>query len=133
MVTGNCLACLAELRAVNSLLFDGCSRRGCRLVHVTSLRRFASYYTRSSLPFLSGLSYGVFLVSWDHPLWLQVLAGLALVVLGPFAIQLVLTLFVEALRGVPDEPRTVASAPPRASERRGLEPGGLFGRLTRDR
>jgi hypothetical protein len=95
---------------------------------LTALRKFASYYTRSSLPFLSGLAYGIFLANWDHPLWLQVLAGLALVVLGPFAIQLVLTLIVDALRGVPDEPRAGARPAPRSAE-----PASLFGRLTRER
>jgi len=96
---------------------------------VSTLRRFASYYTRSSLPFLSGLVYGAYLVKWDHPLWMQVLAGLALVVLGPFVIQLVLTLIVDALRGVPEEPRAAA----RTASRRPAESSTLFGRLTRDR
>jgi hypothetical protein len=104
---------------------------------VTTLRRFASYYTRSSLPFLSGLAYGVFLVQWDHPLWLQVLAGLALVVLGPFLIQLVLTLIVDALRGVPDEPglgsRPAARPASRPPVVTGSDRGGLVGHLTRDR
>ena len=94
---------------------------------VSTFRRFVSYYTRSSLPFLSGLVYGAYLVKWDHPLWLQVLAGLALVVLGPFVIQLVLTLLVDALRGVPDEPRVVARRSSRSPE------PSFLTRLTRDR
>ena len=61
---------------------------------------------------------------------MQVLAGLALVVLGPFVIQLVLTLIVDALRGVPDEP-ALASRPRRAVT--GPSEASLFGRLTRDR
>jgi hypothetical protein len=69
---------------------------------VTHFNRFVSYYVRSALPFLSGIAFGIFLIRWDHPLWIQVLAGLTLVVVGPFAIRLVLTLVVEALRGVPD-------------------------------
>ncbi|MDA0353021.1 MAG: hypothetical protein O3A10_12520 [Chloroflexi bacterium] len=77
---------------------------------MTTIRRFVSYYTRSSLPFLSGLVYGIFLAKWDHPLWLQVLAGLALVVLGPFIIQLVITLIVDALQGVPDDRMVATSA-----------------------
>jgi hypothetical protein len=100
---------------------------------VTTLRRFVSYYTRSSLPFLSGLAYGIFLVKWDHPLWMQVLAGLALVVLGPFVIQLVLTLIVDALRGVPEEPGVLARPASRTTVTRSSEPGGVFGRLTRER
>jgi hypothetical protein len=99
---------------------------------VTTLHRFASYYMRSSLPFLSGLVYGAYLVKWDHPLWMQVLAGLALVVLGPFLIQLVLTLIVDTLRGVPEEPglrsvtarRTTVTRPPTE---------GFIPRLTRGR
>jgi len=69
---------------------------------VTKLNQFISYYVRSALPFLSGIAFGIFLMRWDHPLWLQVLAGLTLVVVGPFVIRLVLTLIVEALRGVPE-------------------------------
>jgi hypothetical protein len=96
---------------------------------VTTTRRFASYYMRSALPFLSGLAYGVFLTRWDHPLWLQVLAGLLLVVVGPFAIQLILTLIVDALRGVPeDPPHRLGVGTPRPAE-----PGALFGRIGRDR
>lgn len=87
---------------------------------------------RSSLPFLSGLVYGAYLVKWDHPLWMQVLAGLALVVLGPFVIQLVLTLIVDALRGVPDEPSAVGRTSVRSMSRPS-EPTSLLGRLTRDR
>jgi hypothetical protein len=97
------------------------------------LRRFVSYYTRSSLPFLSGLVYGAYLVKWDHPLWMQVLAGLALVVLGPFLIQLVLTLIVDALRGVPDEPGVGSRPAPRSMVSRSDDPAGFLGRLTRDR
>ena len=70
------------------------------------LRQCVNYNMGSSLPFLSGLGYGVFIATWDYPLWMQVRAGLALVVLGPFVIQFVLTLIVDALRGVPDEPGT---------------------------
>ena len=99
---------------------------------VTTLRRFASYYTRSSLPFLSGLVYGAYLVKWDHALWMQVLAGLALVVLGPFVIQLVLTLIVDALRGVPDEPSSNVRSPVRPMAG-SSEPRNLVGRLSRDR
>lgn len=73
---------------------------------MTQFNRFVSYYVRSALPFLSGIAFGVFLMRWDHPLWLQVLAGLTLVVVGPFAIRLVLTLIVEALRGVPEHQET---------------------------
>ena len=69
---------------------------------MTQFNRFVSYYIRSALPFLSGIAFGIFLMRWDHPLWIQVLAGLILVVVGPFAIRLVLTLIVEALRGVPE-------------------------------
>ena len=98
---------------------------------MTALRRFASYYLRSSLPFLSGLVYGAYLVKWDHPLWMQVLAGLALVVLGPFVIQLVLTLIVDALRGVPEEPRAGSRGRPTVVTR---PPGeGFLPRLTRER
>jgi len=106
---------------------------------VTTLRRFTSYYTRSSLPFLSGLAYGVFLANWDHSLWLQVLAGFVLVVLGPFAIQLVLTLIVDALRGVPDEPGVTPRhirpivRPSESPFTRSREPRALLGRLTRER
>jgi hypothetical protein len=100
---------------------------------VATFRRFVSYYTRSSLPFLSGLVYGAYLVKWDHPLWMQVLAGLALVVLGPFLIQLVLTLIVDALHGVPDEPGVGSRALPRSTVMRSDEPSSFLGRLTRDR
>ena len=106
---------------------------------VTTLRRFTSYYTRSSLPFLSGLAYGVFLANWDHPLWLQVLAGLPLVVLGPFAIKLVFTLIVDAIRGVPDEPGVIPrpirsiTRPSESPFARSREPKALLGRLTRER
>ena len=69
---------------------------------MTQFHRFVSYYVRSALPFLSGIAFGIFLMRWDHPLWIQILAGLTLVVVGPFAIRIVLTLIVEALRGVPE-------------------------------
>jgi hypothetical protein len=99
---------------------------------VTTLRRFVSYYTRSSLPFLSGLVSGAYLVKWDHALWMQVGAGLALVVLGPFVIQLVLTLIVDALRGVPEEPRLRSRGTPRATVTR-PSTEGFVPRLTRGR
>lgn len=99
---------------------------------VTTLHRFASYYMRSSLPFLSGLVYGAYLVKWDHPLWMQVLAGLALVVLGPFVIQLVLTLIVDALRGVPEEPGLRARPAPR-TRTTPTSTEGFVPRLTRGR
>lgn len=99
---------------------------------MTALHRFASYYMRSSLPFLSGLVYGAYLVKWDHALWMQVLAGLALVVLGPFVIQLVLTLIVDALRGVPEEPGLRSRAAPRTTVTR-ASTEGFIPRLTRGR
>lgn len=103
--------------------------------NVTALRRFASYYMRSSLPFLSGLVYGAYLVKWDHPLWMQVLAGLALVVLGPFVIQLILTLIVDALRGVPEEPalRSRSRGASRSTVVGTPAPEGFLPRLTRGR
>lgn len=85
---------------------------------MTQLTRFVSYYVRSALPFLSGIAFGIFLMRWDHPLWIQVLAGLILVVVGPFAIRLVLTLIVEALRGVPEHGELRRGVPDHQESRR---------------
>lgn len=87
---------------------------------MTTFKRFISYYVRSTLPFLSGIAFGIFLIRWDHPLWLQVLAGLTLVVVGPFVIRLVLTLFVEALRGVPESRATGMAGVERPGVRLGI-------------
>ncbi|MBT5775295.1 MAG: hypothetical protein HOH95_13070 [Dehalococcoidia bacterium] len=87
---------------------------------MTQFNRFVSYYIRSALPFLSGIAFGIFLMRWDHPLWIQVLAGLILVVVGPFAIRLVLTLIVEALRGVPEHQEFRRGVPEHQEFRRGV-------------
>jgi hypothetical protein len=70
---------------------------------MSPLRSFTTYYVRSALPFLTGLVFGVFLFRFDFPLVWEVVAGLVLVVAGPLAIQAVLVLMVEALRGSPGE------------------------------
>lgn len=79
------------------------------------LRAFASYYVRSALPFLTGLAFGLTLFRFDIPLFWQIAAGAVLVVAGPLAIQVILVLLVEALRGSPGDDRTtrgVRTGPP---------------------
>ena len=79
------------------------------------LRAFATYYVRSALPFLTGLAFGLTLFRFDIPLVLQIGAGAVLVVAGPLAIQAILVLLVEALRGGPgddESARAVRGAPP---------------------
>ncbi len=99
---------------------------------MTQFNRFVSYYIRSALPFLSGIAFGIFLMRWDHPLWIQVLAGLILVVVGPFAIRLVLTLIVEALRGVPEHQELRRGVPDHQPSDRGTEDHQDFRRAIAD-
>lgn len=74
------------------------------------LRAFATYYVRNALPFLTGLAFGLALFRFDIPLFMQIAVGAALVVVGPFAIQLILVLLVEALRGGPGEADALGAA-----------------------
>lgn len=80
------------------------------------MREFVSYYVRSALPFLTGLAFGIGASYLDLPLAVRILAGAVLVVAGPLAIEVVLTLLVEALRG------------PGAAQTRGI---GALGAATR--
>jgi hypothetical protein len=79
---------------------------------MSPLRSFSSYYVRSALPFLTGLAFGIALFRFDLPLWWQIALGAVLVVAGPLAIQVVLVLIVEALRGGPGEARSRLDPPP---------------------
>lgn len=63
------------------------------------LRAFWSYYVRSALPFVSGVSVMVLRDKLDLSAPVLVGLGVVLVVAGPIAIQTVLTLIAEALRG----------------------------------
>jgi hypothetical protein len=79
------------------------------------LRAFVTYYVRSALPFLTGLAFGLMLFRFDIPLFWQIAGGAVLVVAGPLAIQVILVLLVEALRGSPGDERStrdVRGAPP---------------------
>ena len=67
------------------------------------LRSFVSYYIRNAIPFATGLAFAVLALRVDYAWYWLALAGIALVVIGPLTIQFVLTLVVEALRGLPSE------------------------------
>ncbi len=67
------------------------------------LRSFVSYYVRNAVPFATGLVFAVLALRVDYAWYWVALAGIALVVIGPLTIQFVLTLVVEALRGLPSD------------------------------
>ncbi|MFA7250000.1 MAG: hypothetical protein WC273_10260 [Dehalococcoidia bacterium] len=63
------------------------------------MRSFGVYYVRNALPFITGVAFVIIAERAALPLPVRVLLGAALVAVGPFAIQLVLTLVVDALWG----------------------------------
>ncbi len=67
------------------------------------LRSFVSYYVRNAVPFATGLAFAVLALRVDYAWYWVALAGVTLVVIGPLTIQFVLTLVVEALRGLPSD------------------------------
>lgn len=67
------------------------------------LRAFLFYYIRNALPFATGIAFTVLALRVDYAWYWIALAGIALVVIGPLTIQFLLTLVVEALRGLPGE------------------------------
>ena len=76
------------------------------------LRAFVFYYIRNALPFATGVAFTVLALRVDYAWYWIALAGIALVVIGPLTIQFLLTLVVEALRGLPgdDRARKVSTA-----------------------
>ena len=81
------------------------------------LRTFLSYYIRNALPFGTGLAFGIFILRADYAWYWLALAGIVLVVIGPLAIQFLLTLVVEALHGLPNDDGRPAAGGPRSALR----------------
>lgn len=80
------------------------------------LRAFLFYYIRNALPFATGIAFTVLALRVDYAWYWIALAGIVLVVIGPLTIQFLLTLVVEALRGLPGED---ARARPKITSRPG--------------
>ncbi len=94
--------------------------------------RLLSYYVRSALPFVSGLAFGLYQDRLHLPLAVMVVVGMVLVVVGPLAIQTVLALVVDALRGGPQDGAAQGQPPALVDYRRPpQQPTDLFRRGSR--
>ena len=70
---------------------------------MSPMRRFMAYYIQNALPFGSGVLFTVLAFRLDYAWYWEALAGIILVLVGPLAIQIVLTLIVESLSGLGDD------------------------------
>jgi hypothetical protein len=80
---------------------------------MSSIRRFLAFYIQDALPFGSGVLFAVLAIRLEYAWYWEALAGAILVVVGPLAIQVVLTLIVESLSGLGDGDDEAGGALPR--------------------